>query len=171
MSHKAPSEGQKVTMGKDAPVRQENAGTVAAGSLAAQSSTFQSANKGAAPEYVATNSEEFLRGHSEQQQHSSNGRSNGSNYQQGAPAPTYVNNQYIRDPNGPHGKNLEEAAFRDDTENKSFTADIGADDDPGRAALNKMSAMNETGGPGRGTKQFEVTKDNDYGALSAETTA
>ncbi|KAJ2896961.1 hypothetical protein MKZ38_005060 [Zalerion maritima] len=154
-SDTAPSAGQKVTLGSNAPTTSESAGRVTDGSLAAESSTFQSSNRNAESESVDPSSAPFR------------GEPQPSN--QGAPAPTYVNSQY-KDTAGPHGKNLTEGGFRTDVrENKSFTAEIGAKDDPSRAAIHNMELKNEAGVPGKGAKQYEVeSKSGEYDALKNE---
>lgn len=53
-------------------------------------------------------------------------------------APSYVNNQYISDKNGPHGKNLKEGGFNDrdvqDGVKKAFNSEPGSINDPSRLA-------------------------------------
>lgn len=73
-------------------------------------------------------------------------------------APSYVNNQFRRDPNGPHGKNLTEdddIGTGDRTKNASFAAEIGAKDDPSLLAERKFVQGNaiapgSVGGGGSG---------------------
>lgn len=116
-------------LGKNAPVTQEAAGPVKHDSLAAESYKANgkfAENRDAEPEgpsYTTSKSS------------SSHARVEGV---QGAPAPTYINSQFISDPHGPHGKNLKEEGFDhqqvSDGQRKAFKAEPGSIDDPGRLA-------------------------------------
>ncbi|KAI0015982.1 hypothetical protein F4780DRAFT_32381 [Xylariomycetidae sp. FL0641] len=129
MSAKAPSEGTKVTAGQNAPVTNEGPGAVPAGSLASESAAFKSANQA-----DSNTSGNPAAGPGQS-------GSGGSGANAGA-APSYVENQYHRDPAGPHGKNLTEdpsLGTGDDVKNASM-APIGSKDDPALAAENKIAA-------------------------------
>ncbi|KAH6613795.1 hypothetical protein B0J18DRAFT_460657 [Chaetomium sp. MPI-SDFR-AT-0129] len=54
---------------------------------------------------------------------------------QPAAAPTYVASQYIRNPAGPHGKNLHEGGFEGSGTAEGELPEPGSIEDPGRAAL------------------------------------
>ncbi|KAK4142061.1 uncharacterized protein C8A04DRAFT_38580 [Dichotomopilus funicola] len=54
---------------------------------------------------------------------------------QPATAPTYVASQYIRNPAGPHGKNLHEGGFEGSGTAEGALPEPGSMEDPGRAAL------------------------------------
>jgi len=86
-------------------------------------------------------------------------------------APTYVNNQYIRDPSGPKGKNLTEGGFEsDDKKNASWTSDIGDKNDPSRLAEERLAASNQASSGGIPT-QKGPTGDGQYDALGGDTEA
>lgn len=97
-----------------------------------------------------------------------------SSTQQGGPAPTYVNNQYYRDPKGPHGKNLTEG-FDDGRPGDSLSAEPGSEDDPGRVAEETFRRRNEGGGDGGGGRPAGLggaeVEPQTYGALESETSA
>jgi len=88
-------------------------------------------------------------------------------------APTYVNNQYIRDPSGPKGANLTEGGFdSDDKNNASFNNEIGTENDPGRLAEGKFQRENAESGPDAGyPRQKGVTGEGSFDALGGETSA
>ncbi|KAI1816681.1 hypothetical protein GGS20DRAFT_536510 [Poronia punctata] len=138
-TNKAPSAGAKVT--SNAPSMQEAPGAVDSGSLAAESEAFRQGNSSAdmRPQ--------------EGQHHAAPGTAGG--YSGGSmkntaqsranPAPSYVENQYYRDPNGPHGKNITEdnsIGTQDKSKNASFTAEIGSKDDPSLLAEQKFTRGN-----------------------------
>ena len=72
----------------------------------------------------------------------------------------------------PKGKNLTEGGFDDDpSNNASFTADIGSDNDPGRVAEAAFQRRNAESGPdagGSGPRQKEITGDGQYDVLEAD---
>merc|ERR1712000_381989 len=117
MAPKAPSEGQKVDLGQNAPIKNEPAGSVPSGSLAAESSAFSS-NVGIHGENQATGKGDFAQ----------TAKSNA-----GA-APTYIAPQYASE-SGPHGKNITEgfddAGTRDGLK-AALAAEPGSKDDPSR---------------------------------------
>ena len=66
----------------------------------------------------------------------------------------------------PHGKNVHEGGFSSNpSKNASFNADIGSDQDPGRAALNRFQRTNAESGPDVGTRQKGVDNQQPYQAL------
>ena len=69
----------------------------------------------------------------------------------------------------PKGKNITEGGFEsDDTKNASFTTDIGAKDDPARAAEEQFQTTAQTSAGGKGAPQGEVTKDGQYDVLDTD---
>ena len=70
----------------------------------------------------------------------------------------------------PKGQNLQEGGFSSDAPNASFNTDIGAKNDPGRAALGKMEASDVPVGGGEGLRQGQISKDGQFDALG-ETSA
>ncbi len=100
---------------------------------------------------------------------SGSGHTGGEDYRAGAkadPAPTYVTN--ITGDNmdkgrlKPKGRNITEGGFdSDDSKNASWNADIGTEDDPGRAAELKLQRENAqaAGDAGSGPRQKGIQKD------------
>merc|ERR1712054_477130 len=118
MVGKAPSEGQKVDFGQNAPSKVEGAGVVTEGSLAAESlqeSGGFAANKGIHGENIPSNasttntlgaaSNAMSRGEATDSGSFAEGQKAKSN---AGAAPTYVASQYAVDQSGPHGKNITE---------------------------------------------------------------
>lgn len=66
----------------------------------------------------------------------------------------------------PHGKNITEGGFEGEAKNNDF--EIGSDQDPGRAALQKMQASNASAAGGAGPQQADISDDSQYGALNNE---
>lgn len=65
---------------------------------------------------------------------------------QGAPAPSYAaNQQRLRDPAGPHGKNLTEGGFEGSGTEEGALPEPGSEQDPTRAATNEMRAGMRSG--------------------------
>lgn len=89
-----------------------------------------------------------------------------ANSNQGAAAPTYVNAQSIRDPSGPHGKNITEDAEMTGRPAK-FDVEIGSKDDPARQAEKSFAGRQVGGAPGGGNGNGEQP----YEALGRETDA
>ncbi|KAI1283558.1 hypothetical protein F5Y07DRAFT_349969 [Xylaria sp. FL0933] len=167
MSHKAPSAGTKVTLGANAPIKQEGPGAVPPDSLAAESQAFKQANavgddtQESRPQEGASASARAP-GTSSTYTQSSMPRETGSSG--GAPAaPTYVQNQYIRDPSGPHGKNIKEdnsIGTEDRAKNASLSAEIGSKDDPALLAERKFTQANtNTVAPGNVGGRERPTED------------
>lgn len=169
--NKAPSEGQKVTLGKNAPVTREGPGLVDAGSLAAESETFRSANE-AAP---TLSHENITPSRPHEGRNAPNSHPNtGVATRNVETAPTYVSSQYIRDPAGPHGKNLKEddsIGTEDRAKNVSFT-EFGTKNDPGRLAEQKFTAMDSTPAASvPGARQKGIDGKTVYDALGSDSPA
>jgi len=100
-------------------------------------------------------------------------RDNSDSVSHAHPAPTYVLNQYIKEPGGPKGKNLREGVFEDnDGKNASFNNEIRTENDPGRIVEAKYERANaetaeamgvpvDRGAPGK----------SEYDVLSSDTSA
>jgi len=135
-SNKAPSAGTKVTP-SSAPTHREGAGAVAPDSLAAESATFTSTNRNAAPGSgpTQTSGKVSAPGEGSRSAGSSGGLESQKSY--GGPAPTYVNRQYMRDPGPPKGRNLHEVeSFEGEVKDgleEALRAEPGSEMDPGRA--------------------------------------
>jgi hypothetical protein len=184
---KNPSAGAKVTMGENAPIRHEGAGQVDSESLAAESYSqggeFAS-NRGADPESNESSDAATLNRHTtstfeptNKSTRSHNERPSASHQPEitgnGGTAPTYVQSQYIRDPNPPHGRNLREVeTFEGEGKLKdgmqaAFRAEVGSEDDPSRVAeWNKEHQGNRTAGKGKNSGL--EGDETGYDALDAE---
>ncbi|KAH7141299.1 hypothetical protein B0J13DRAFT_608307 [Dactylonectria estremocensis] len=169
---KNPDFGTKVTPGQDAPVTQENAGTVLPESLAAESNTKEggfSSNQGIHGENVTTASSDS----STTRAPGSKGHVDSSSKTQGGAAPSYVNSQLSQDPNGPHGKNLKEGDWDEskgkDGLQKALNSEPGSKNDPSRLAEHQFQLKDSVGGPGAGARQAELTKKTAFDALDSET--
>ncbi|KAJ4263069.1 hypothetical protein NW762_006683 [Fusarium torreyae] len=174
MSSQAPSEGQKVDLGKNAPTKQEGTGNVPSESLAAQS----------AKEGGQFASNEGLRGENQASSRSENtsaGRttntssapSSGSGNSSAGTAPSYADAQYIK-ASGPHGKNLKEGIDDSKTEDglqKALNAEPGSQDDPSRVAELQFQQNQTAAGRDAGPKQGEVTNKTAFDALNNETSS
>ncbi|KAF5027649.1 hypothetical protein F66182_245 [Fusarium sp. NRRL 66182] len=187
-SNQAPSEGQKVDLGQNAPVKQEGAGNVPSESLAAQSNKeggeFAS-NVGIKGEnQPSSGSENTSAGRTT---NTSSAPSSGSgNTAQSAPssgsgntaqsagsAPSYVDAQYAK-ASGPHGKNLKEGIDDSKTEDglqKAMNAEPGSQDDPSRAAELQFQQNQTAAGRDAGPKQGELTTKTAFDALNNETSS
>ncbi|KAI1749737.1 HET-domain-containing protein [Xylaria castorea] len=112
MSHKAPSAGTKVSAGPNDPMIQEGPASNAD-------------RKRACPPRFAPPAppQHILYGGMSRETGGGNTHT----------APSYVDNQFYRDPSGPHGKNIKEddsIGTGDTAKNASFSAEIGSKDDP-----------------------------------------
>ncbi|KAF0319237.1 hypothetical protein GQ607_013486 [Colletotrichum asianum] len=160
--NKAPSAGTKVQPGASAPTTSEPTGPVPAGSLAAESA----ANNGsfaANPSASATPSTG-----------SAPGSGAASVPSQAGAAPTYVNNQYTRDPNGPHGKKITEGFDDKNTKDgvqAAMKAEIGSENDPGRAAEQHLKLSQTKGARDAGPRQGEVGGETVYEKLKSDVQA
>ncbi|KAL7624969.1 hypothetical protein AAE478_004183 [Parahypoxylon ruwenzoriense] len=145
MSAKAPSQGTKVTAGKNAPVTSEGPGVVAKGSLASESKYFREVNQ-VTPQHIAhedltSASKPHEGGGVQQSKTSSSTTPSGRGDHNAVTAPSYVQSQYLSDSAGPHGKNLKEddsIGTEDKSKNMSFSQ-FGTKDDPGLAAERKFT--------------------------------
>ncbi|EQB44203.1 hypothetical protein CGLO_17071 [Colletotrichum gloeosporioides Cg-14] len=159
--NKAPSAGTKVQPGASAPTTSEPTGPVPAGSLAAESA----ANNGSFAANPSASS-------------TSTGSAPGSGAAsvpgQAGAAPTYVNNQYTRDPNGPHGKNITEGFDDKNTKDgvqAAMKAEIGSENDPGRVAEQHLKLSQTKGARDAGPRQGEVGGETVYEKLQSDVQA
>lgn len=162
MVGKAPSEGTKVNPGENAPVVREGAGAVASESLAAQS-----VREGG--EFASNRNINEVAGNGAgvtSQQHISAGA---PGEPQGQAAPSYVSSLYIREPGGPHGKNITEDPEMIGRPGK-FNVEPGSLEDPGRVAEQNMR-LKQTRAPGTGERQDSAGNQQPYGVLDDETSA
>ncbi|RYO93835.1 hypothetical protein DL766_005079 [Monosporascus sp. MC13-8B] len=157
---KAPSEGQKVTAGQNAPYTSEAIGRVAPDSLASESQAFRQAN-----EATPQQSENFSSGAGAAGAAGATGATHNAD-----PAPTYVNNQYNRDPSGPHGKNLKGDNSIGNEKNTSVS-EFGTKDDPGAAAEQKFTLADSTNAGSTGGRQKGIDGKTPYDALGSEANA
>ncbi|XXG99723.1 dihydroxy-acid dehydratase ilv3 [Hypoxylon texense] len=178
MSAKAPSAGTKVTAGKNAPVTSEGHGVVAQDSLAAESQSFQQANQ-TAPQQVGR--EDLTSAPKPHEGGIHQKASSGSAFatkptqgdHNGAAAPSYVQSQSLKDPSGPHGKNLTEdegIATEDKSKNTSFSKQ-GTADDPGRAAAEQFNRANTANAGSAGGREKGIDNEQPYGALGSDVQA
>ncbi|KAJ4422500.1 hypothetical protein N0V82_002834 [Gnomoniopsis sp. IMI 355080] len=160
------SAGTKVTSG-DAPTYREGAGLVPKDSLAAESvqagGEFASNRNIHMTNTTSSSSSNNDNNAASQKPHETPGEA-AANSSQGAPAPTYVNVQYMRDPHGPHGKNITE-----DPEMTGRPAKLnvqpGSKEDPAREAEKRFLARQVGGAPGGGNG----SREQPFEALESET--
>jgi hypothetical protein len=168
--------GQKVDLGKNAPVTREGPGAVTSDSLAAESQAFKSANEVSSTvprENLSTTTHET--GSTQQYSHPDTGASAQRATSGAGTAPTYVNsvvNPHGSDTSGPHGKNLkeDEGLSQDKSKNASFT-EFGTKKDPGALAEKNFALKDSAvaGGAGAtGARQTGVDGKQPFGALSSE---
>ncbi|KAI8626310.1 hypothetical protein F5Y19DRAFT_478677 [Xylariaceae sp. FL1651] len=169
MSTIPPRGGTKVTLGKDAPIKKEGPGPVPPDSLAAESQAFREVNE--VDEQQISRPQEGRasappRAPGTSTSHSKGTNTEGTGAKNVGTAPTYVLNQYIRYPGGPHGKDIKEddgLSSEDKAKNASFTADIGSKDDPSLLVEQNMRVRNTAvpgavpGSSGRGNVIDEKT--------------
>ncbi|KAI1138530.1 hypothetical protein F5Y05DRAFT_384354 [Hypoxylon sp. FL0543] len=166
MSGKAPSEGTKVTAGKNAPVTQEGPGVVAQDSLAAESQAFRQANQAEPQQVPRENLTSASKPHEGGIHQSSTGSSGQASSNAGT-APSYVQSQYLKDHAGPHGKNIKEdptIGTEDKEKNTSFS-EFGTKDDPGMAAEQKFTQYQTANAGSTGGRDKGVDAQQPYGAL------
>ncbi|KAL0932791.1 uncharacterized protein CTRU02_211754 [Colletotrichum truncatum] len=170
-NNKAPSAGTKVQPGAGAPTQSESTGPVPSGSLAAESAreggSF-AANAGVDASSGTTNSA------ARAGTGSSTGASSSSIPGQAGTAPTYVNNQYIRDPAGPHGKNIQEGFDAKNTKDgvqEAFKAEPGSENDPGRVAEQHFQLSQTKGARDAGPRQTETGGQTVYENLKSDVQA
>ncbi|KAJ4130105.1 hypothetical protein NW768_007084 [Fusarium equiseti] len=185
MAPKAPSEGQKVDLGQNAPVKEEGAGKVASESLAAESAKeggdFAS-NEGIRSENQASSRSENTsagRTTNTSSAPSSNSNSNSNSAQSGSAksnagtAPSYVDAQYIK-ASGPHGKNITEGFDDSKTEDglkKALEAEPGSENDPSRVAELQFQQNQTAAGRDAGPKQTGLANETSFDALNNETSS
>ncbi|KAI0443530.1 hypothetical protein F4803DRAFT_306381 [Xylaria telfairii] len=171
MSRKAPTAGTKVSAAPNDPILQEGPGAVQPDSLAAESQAFREANS---------------TGQANEQRRSQEGVSTparapgtSTTYFQGSmpretgsgsadTAPSYVENQFLRDPSGPHGRNItgdDSIGTGDRTKNASFAAEIGSKDDPSLLAERKFEQQNSIAPGSSGGRERTVQEKTIYDAL------
>jgi hypothetical protein len=172
------SEGQKVNLGRNAPVTHEGVGAVGSDSLASESAAFKSSNEISSSNYSSEASpapkpyEGSRGGNASTAQKAQSASGTGRLANAVDEAPSYVNTQLnARDKSGPHGKNLTEDGGLTG-KNASFT-EFGTQDDPARLAEQKFTAADSatagnTGGVGRETR---IDGKTPYDALGSETSA
>ncbi|KAG7135354.1 hypothetical protein HYQ45_006893 [Verticillium longisporum] len=152
----APSHGQKVDLGKDAPVTQESTGPVPSGSLANESAKTGGDFAENSGVQAGSNTGSESSGLVWLRRGNGDTKSAGA---QGGTAPSYVENQYIRDSSGPHGKNLQEGIDYKNTKDglkAALEAEPGSENDPARAAEQQFLQSQTRAGRDAGPKEFEV---------------
>merc|ERR1711988_1338771 len=168
MVGKAPSEGQKVDFGQNAPSKVEGAGVVTEGSLAAESlqeSGGFAANKGIHGENIPSNasttntlgaaSNAMSRGEA-------NDRTSGNaaSYDEATNSGSFAEGQ----------KAKSNAGAQDGTQ-KAFNAAVGSKDDPSRAAELQFEQNNAARTRGAGPRDGEISNETKYDALNSSTSA
>lgn len=159
---------QKVDLGQNAPTKEEGTGFVASESLAAkfksESGEFAS-NEGIRPGNESTSGSSTNQSSSNTNKKSTTSAQDTSGSSAGT-APSYIVNQYQRDPDGPHGKNLKEGIGGGKTQDglkKALNSEPGSEDDPSRLAELQFQ-QNKTGG-----EQGDVADKTAFDGLNAET--
>lgn len=89
----------------------------------------------------------------------------------GGAAPTYVLGQKMRDPAGPHGKNLKEGGFEGSGPGDSITAEPGSERDPARVAEGEMGLARNRVGREAGPRQGGLEGGHPYEVLENERSA
>ncbi|KAF4344323.1 hypothetical protein FBEOM_1717 [Fusarium beomiforme] len=191
MSPSAPSHGQKVDLGQNAPVKKEGAGTVLNESLAAESlkegGDFTS-NEGIHDENQSAPRTENTSAGRDTNTNNSSAPSSGtrsktsgttSKSSDSAPkslagtAPSYVENQYIKG-SGPHGKNIKEGIDDSNTKDglkKALESEPGSQDDPSRVAELQFQLHQTAAGRDAGPKQSGLEDKTAFDALNNETSS
>lgn len=91
-----------------------------------------------------------------------------NNFLQGEIAPNYIT-PVISYGGKPKGKNLTEGGFDDDpSNNASFTAEIGSENDPGRVSESVFQRQAESVAGGGGSRQGGVRGEGQYAVLEDE---
>jgi hypothetical protein len=183
MSPTTPSHGQKVDLGQNAPVKQEGAGTIPNESLAAESlkegGEFTS-NESIHGENQPTSRSENASAGRNTNISSAPSSGSASKSSDSAPkslagtAPSYVENQYIKAPGGPHGKNLKEGIDDSNTKDglkKALGSEPGSQDDPSRLAEQQFQQNQTAAGRDAGPKQSELEGKTAFDALNNETSS
>ncbi|KAI9155169.1 hypothetical protein HJFPF1_07745 [Paramyrothecium foliicola] len=190
--NKSTSAGQKVDLGRDAPVTREATGKVNSESLAAESkreggaftenrgehrsartenvSSHQSSTSDADSGLRATVKDNAPTNPTSFAKASNSGRSENTSQSSAETAPTYVASQYIRDESGPHGKNLTEGGW-DESKAKdglkaALSSEPGSENDPSRLAEMQFQQNQVRGGRDAGPKQDDLTTETKYDGLN-----
>ncbi|KAK9780134.1 hypothetical protein SCAR479_02771 [Seiridium cardinale] len=171
------SEGQKVDLGRNAPVTHEGVGSVDSGSLAAESAAFKSSNDISSSDFSSENTstpkpyEGSLGSSASTAQKAQSAHGTGRSSNQVDQAPSYVTSQLAStDSSGPHGKNITEDPNLSG-KNASFT-EFGTKADPGRLAEQKFVAAGSTSGTAGGVgREKGIDGKTPYDALGSETSA
>ncbi|KAI0848538.1 hypothetical protein F5Y00DRAFT_270044 [Daldinia vernicosa] len=174
MSGKPPGKGTKVTLGKNAPISKEATGVVTKDSLAAESQTFLQANE---TEPQPISHEELISAKKPDEggiRQDSTTNTSGQGPRNAEPAPTYVLNQYVKYPGGPHGKNLQEddsigAEAEDKKKNASYSKTF-TQKDPGLAAEKGFLSKPTISGTPAG-REKHVDNQQPYAGLDEDTQA
>ncbi|KAK1579332.1 uncharacterized protein LY79DRAFT_564582 [Colletotrichum navitas] len=171
---KPPSAGTKVDLGAAAPTRPEAPGPVPPDSLAAESASHGgefAKNRGVDPNTLSSSGS----GNDNSSSRTGTGAAPGSGAPSKAePAPTYVLNQYIRDPKGPHGKNIHEGiddeGVRDGVQ-EAFRAEPGSENDPARVAERELLKSKARTGRYAGPRETEISGPVVYERLDSDVQA
>ncbi|OBR04090.1 hypothetical protein CH63R_13217 [Colletotrichum higginsianum IMI 349063] len=172
--NKAPSAGTKVEPGSAAPTRGEATGPVPSGSLAAESASHGGEFANNRGVDASNHSSTSATSSSQTGTRAAPGSGSSSVPGQAGEAPTYVNNQYIRDPNGPHGKNITEGFDTKNTRDgvqAAFNAEIGSENDPSRAAEQGFLQSQTKAGRDAGPRQTEAGGQTVYENLKSDVQA
>ncbi|RGP63401.1 hypothetical protein FLONG3_9890 [Fusarium longipes] len=92
----------------------------------------------------------------------------------GADAPSYVENQYIRNPGGPHGKDISEGFDDSKTEDglkKALQSEPGSEDDPSRLAELRFEESQTAAGRDAGPRQTGLSSETPFDALDNESSS
>ncbi|KAI0540226.1 hypothetical protein GGR58DRAFT_176373 [Xylaria digitata] len=171
MSQKAPSAGTKVAAGANDPMIQEGLGAVKPDSLAAESQAFRQRNSASLDSQQSRPQEGVsasARAPGTSASHSQRAMLRGTGGGHAHTAPSYVKNQYRRDPSGPHGRNIKEddsIGTGDKAKNTSFAAGIGSKDDPSLLAERKFSQVNSVAPGSLGGRERTVDDNTTYDVL------
>ncbi|KAI1447089.1 hypothetical protein F5Y02DRAFT_51503 [Annulohypoxylon stygium] len=171
MTSKTPSEGTKVTAGRNAPVTTEGPGHVAQDSLAAESQSFRQANEVTLQDqYNEDLRKSGLRPH-EGGVHQSASKPLDSSA--AGTAPSYVQSQYIKAQGGPHGKNIteDESIGTEDREKNASFSQFGTKADPGRAAEQKFTLGQAANAGSTGGREKGIDGKQPYGVLGSDAEA
>ncbi|KAI1101232.1 hypothetical protein F4804DRAFT_316578 [Jackrogersella minutella] len=167
MSSKTPSEGTKVTVGRNAPVTNEGPGLVAEQSLAAESQSFLQANQAVPRQIPQENMTSASKSHEGGIHQAAPGTNASLGPGRTATAPSYVQSQYMKDRKGPQGKNLTEddsIGTEDKSKNVSFS-EFGTKNDPGRSAEQKFTFANTANTGSTSGREKDVDAKQPYEVL------
>jgi hypothetical protein len=204
------SHGQKVDLGRNAPISQEAPGKVASESLAAESkreggafSENRSENMSSSSQHHSSEAHSHLstvkdnapigtnhyaketaeypkrsentsqsQSQTHSQSHSQSKSQSQTQSSSAGTAPTYVNNQYIRNPGGPHGKNITEGGW-DESQAKdglkaALESEPGSENDPSRLAERQFQQNLSRGGRDAGPKQGSLDSETKFDGLESD---